>query len=414
MPSVQNTKRIQNWIQWYNNSFKNNYYYHELSRTTEGSKFHRESSVAIHTDMVVMNILRLEGLDAKLTTEFSRITGLFAAAFHDVGKSSSMQAKHSDERGDYLSFAGHEQRSARLWEDFYMQGPEATGITEELFGSDYVDNTAFMFAVGYMIEHHRPWGLKDTNKIDGMLLTLNSMGVIQDYFRLLIADNLGRITDDQQNLVESLKKVDVFESKYNELMKVYFPPEPKEESTLGLLSYILADKMGSLPPKVIERKLPSVIIPIAPSGAGKSTLFKKLIAESSEEILHHSMDDIRIETYGDDYAEAFERSKNDSNFASIVQADFIKKIKTGKSIYIDNTNLSRKRRRFYVDQANRNDYNVVAYLIPTTIKTLLERQKSRPDKFVPYKSVMQQYVSLSLPTLGLEFDEIIITDEIIN
>ena len=405
IPNVQNTTTVMNWIQWYNNEFKSHHYYKQMANTTEGSKFHRESSVAVHTDMVVMNVLRLEKLDGKLTTEFSRIASLFAAAFHDVGKPSKREAKYSEERGDYFSFNGHEMRSARLWEDFYMQGPDVTGITVERFGPEIAENFHFMFAVGYMIEHHRPWGLRDQKKIDGMLMTMNAIGVTYDFFRLLLADNMGRISDDPECLEQSIRKIDDFKEQYEELMIANAPPE-QDDSFIGFITWMISYAMGVQPPDITKRNLPEVIIPIAASGSGKSSLFNFLQESSNGHILHHSMDSIRAELYGDDPAVAFRKSVEDSNFQSVVQQDFIEKLKTGKSVYVDNTNISRKRRRFYVDQANRNDYDVVAILLPATMADLMKRQRTRPDKFIPYGSVMSQYLNMSYPTLGLEFDGI--------
>jgi hypothetical protein len=52
--------------------------------------------------------------------ETQQITTLVACLFHDVGKPPAQVTKHSEERGEYRMYAGHEQLSARIWVDYAM------------------------------------------------------------------------------------------------------------------------------------------------------------------------------------------------------------------------------------------------------------------------------------------------------
>jgi len=406
--NVQNSMLTRNWIQWYNNFFKSHGYYGAMQATIEDSKFHRENSVAAHTDMVVMNMLQLNLADGTMSAELPALAGLFAAAFHDVGKPQKREAKHSKERGDYFAYHGHELQSARMWEDFFMAGPEKNGITEELFGPDIPTSLNFMFMVGYMIEHHLPWGMKDDRKIDGLSLTLHSLGVRDEFYRLLLADNMGRITDDPENLTKSMTQIERLKSSYNEFLEINQPVK-NHFSVLGMFTSSFATALGVNPPELKPMDVPMVIIPIGPSGSGKSALYKEIdtvLDVEMEEVLHHSMDDIRAENYGNDPHIAFKMSQDDPNFQNMVQQDFIEKIKTGQSVFVDNTNISRKRRRFYIDQAQRRGYQTVGILMPATLSDLISRQKTRPDGKVPAGAIAQQYFNMSYPTLGLEFDAI--------
>jgi gluconate kinase len=80
--------------------------------------------------------------------------------------------------------------------------------------------------------------------------------------------------------------------------------------------------------------------------------------------------------------------------------------KTGKPIYVDNTNLSKKGRANYIREARKYGYIVQAILVPVDLQTILDRQDTRQDKFVPLDAVEQQYMRLNLPSLG-EVDRII-------
>lgn len=377
-----------------------------MENTVEGSKYHRERSVATHTDMVVSNLIYLNTSMLLLTSnDCTGIYSLFAAAFHDVGKPSMQVAKHSEARGQYFSFSGHELRSARLWENFIMSSEETNGLTPELKSSFGLDDSS-IYKIGFMIEHHRPWGLKDQRKIDGLNLTNVAMNLSEVFFNLLFADNIGRMGDDhEENVTASKNKIfDLIKSR-DELMELYYPNNYQDKSKLENTVLELADSLGiNEPPRQTRNDSPKLHIPIAPSGAGKSTLYEDFFEK--KEMLIHSMDLLRAELYGSDPAKAFKESINDSEFKSKVQADFIEKIKSGKDVYIDNTNLSRKRRRFYVEHANRHGYEAVAYLLPITLEELSERQKNRGDKQVPFDAVMRQYMALSYPVLGQEFDAV--------
>ena len=99
-------------LSWYHNTFKDTSLFRDMEAMTEGSPYHRERNVGIHTDMVVAQYL----LAAEKCDTYD--LGLLVCIFHDVGKPSSVVHKHNEERGYYKSFPGHEWKSARMWEDY--------------------------------------------------------------------------------------------------------------------------------------------------------------------------------------------------------------------------------------------------------------------------------------------------------
>lgn len=148
-----------------------------------------------------------------------------------------------------------------------------------------------------------------------------------------------------------------------------------------------------------------LIIPIGPSGSGKSTLFKKL-KEENPSLESFSFDTLRHEWYDPtDYNKAWQAASKDPSFSGRAQNVFREMIKAGKSVFVDNTNLSPKSRRFFIETAKKAGYRTVAYVFNVDVDTLLQRQKTRPDKTVPEHAVRQHVAAMKAPEAG-EFDEI--------
>ena len=378
-------KNLSNqFIRWYNNVFRQDSIFTTLLGCTEGSPWHREDNVGIHTDMVVSEYLAITSGNDWTQDD---LLGALACAFHDVGKPRASErngVKFKPERGNYLSFSGHEQISARFWEDYVATNWIELQKTFDLVPFD-------IFAVGWMIEHHLPWGVKKTDKVKQIAQT--AMFIDPTVFtNFLLADTYGRISDDE---IEKRQKVGDW---------VY-----------NLVSEIIPRQVvNDTDPKFGQ---PRLILPVGVSGAGKSTLQPQF---STHE--HYSWDDLRLELYLTDeekeligtevdmstaYGATFKRSCEDKNFSKKINSRFMELIRAEKDIYVDNTNLSKKRRRFFVQEARRKGYFIQAILLPASIETVLNRQQSRPDKTVPLDAVMNQYMSLQYPSFG-EVDDIIV------
>lgn len=382
---------IADFINWYNNEFKRDPLYLTMENTTEDSPFHRERTVGAHTDMVVMTLL---GLQNENTTVKPRLMALFAAAFHDVGKPAMAEAKHSDSRGNYVSFAGHELRSARMWEDYFMRNIS-------MFRNRFNASSSFLYGVLVMIEKHRPWGIKDQGKLDDIFITLSRYNAVDEYFNLLIADNSGRISDYSTSYRESIEKVDIYKQSMGDLNSRVGKRISKKNN-----ANVKFENEG-------RTFIPSLIIPVGAAGSGKSTMFEnfddKLDGIDGTPTVSHSMDTLRREIYPDAQTpeEAFQFSINDQkNFQKQVQADFIAKVKRGENIFVDNTNVSNKRRRFYISEAQRRGYRIIGILFPISVQDLTARNAGRGDKKLPLDAVLRQYMAISVPLFG-DFDQII-------
>lgn len=346
-------------ITWYNNEFRLTEMFKILQETVEkNSPWHREKNVGIHTDMVVAQYLANMAAGDLVGQE--AILGFMACAFHDVGKPAARQEKFKPERGHYVAFNGHELISARMWEDFAVSNWD--NLT---FINDDVMN---IYRVAWLIEYHLPWDIKDSEKRSYLAKTLISEKMVSAFLQVLYADNRGRISDDRE---ARFAKVDAWMEEFWNLVH----STSLDETSPGQ---------------------PTLYLPIGPSGSGKSTYRVSL-----GDINAFSLDDLRHEFYhSTDYRKAYKMSVEDSKFSGKANARFVELIRTGEPLFVDNTNLTKKRRRQYIIEARRRGYKIHAILFPNTLQTLLDRQFTRGDKVVPEDAVRQQYNSLQLPSLG--------------
>jgi predicted kinase len=348
------------FITWYFNEFHADELFHDMLHTTEASPYHREVNVGVHTDMVVTQYMsRWEDL----IYIPKAMLGAFACAFHDVGKPEARRRKYSTKRSHYNSFAGHEKLSARLWEDWAMRN---WSLLTTQFGFTERD----LYSVAWLIEYHMPWEIKNKDMLKHMRTTAGQIDM-DVYAAVLRSDTWGRISDDHPEKKQKVSDwIDTFEQ-----MEIA---------------------------KKIPGKGPKIVMPIAPPGAGKSTL-----ASAYGHCEYFSWDALRVLWYDDDYTKAYRASTKDPQFNSKAMKVFNAHLKEGNDIFVDNTNLSTKRRRGLLTEARRKGYYKIAVLLPIDLDTLLERRVTREDKSIPIDSVIKQYKSLSVPSYG-EFDEIIV------
>jgi len=161
-------------------------------------------------------------------------------------------------------------------------------------------------------------------------------------------------------------------------------------------------------------KKPTCTLLIGPSGCGKST-YTEVYQALYGPVQHYSWDDLRMQWYspktGDvkhDYSAAWAASTEDKQFQQKADAAFNSML-SGEDVFVDNTNLTTKRRRFFVEAAHRKGYNVIGVLFPLALSTLKERQMGRDDKQVPMATVESMYFSLQLPSNG-EVDNVVVSE----
>lgn len=356
----------QDCIQWYHNEFKTLDLWKDMVDTTEDSPWHREVNVGIHTDMVVSQYL---ARTRNMEWDRSKVIGFLTVVFHDVGKPYSEITKFKEGRGNYRAYHGHEIISARLFENFICDNT----VIADRFNLDKFD----IYSIAWLIEHHVPW--QTTNPITRTHYAKTVYQIFREqsvvFSKILLSDTYGRISDDFDTKCESANE---WVSTFNDLIE-----EVKDDFD-------------------IDDDNKTVYIPIACSGTGKSTF------ENTLDIVTFSLDALRLEWYpGASYSDSFEGARNDPQFSLKANAVYMKQIKNGLDLYIDNTNLSKRRRAFYVNEARKHGYNVVAVYFPISIAELTRRQNARTDKVIPRSVFGNMYKNLQLPSFG-EFDDIII------
>lgn len=155
----------------------------------------------------------------------------------------------------------------------------------------------------------------------------------------------------------------------------------------------------------IKDARPRLIMAIGPSGSGKSTLFRKLKAENPN-LEVFSLDLLRHEFYDPkDYARAWKMSVEDKTFLQRANQRFLELLKQRKDLFVDNTNLTPKSRKFYLEQAKNMGFKTIAYVFNVDLDTLIARQTTRGDKNVPAEAVRQQFSVMKRPVEN-EFDEV--------
>lgn len=360
----------QKCIHWYHNEFKLTTLWDDMVNTTEDSPWHRERNVAIHTDMVVSQYLSRVNTNVWRSAE---VIGFLTVVFHDVGKPSSEIIKFKEDRGEYRAYHGHELVSARLFENYIC---ENLMLLDELYLK-----SQDIHGISWLIEHHVPWDTKHAQtramyaksvinifKSDIKLCNDN-----KTFFNILMSDTDGRISDDQSSKTRNASNwINEFQSLINFECCV-------ESNTNTKTLYL----------------------PIAVSGTGKSTYYNTL-----RDVVTFSLDDLREDWYpADNYNESFKLACDDDKFSNKANAKFMNMIKAGDDIYVDNTNLSKKRRRFYVDEARKRGYRIIGLVFPISLKELEKRQTNRIDKVIPKDVYTGMYKNLQQPSYG-ECDEI--------
>ena len=358
----------QRFIHWYFEEFQQTDLYAAMAATVEDSPWHRERNVGVHTDMVVSQYL------ARNNPEFD-VRGAIGCAFHDVGKPPAEITKYREDRGHYRAYHGHEKVSARMWEDWAVRNWTFLADTFELDSRD-------IYTIGWMIEHHVPWATKKDDKLNAFASTAyETLGFNYAWMDMLMADQTGRISDpSHERGEEALEWIDDHYDRVDRAEHRY------RKFDNGKVVYML----------------------IGAPGCGKSTFRRQLLTQHPDAATV-SMDDMRMEFYGGPYDNAFLKSTKDSSFNAKVDKRYVETLRENDVVILDNTHTVAKARRRWMAPARARDFKLVAVVFPVELQTVLDRQKSRPDKEVPAHVVENMYNQLSLPLYG-DFDDIIVCD----
>lgn len=354
----------------------------QMEQTVEASPWHREANVAVHTEMVLEQYMKRF---YHLRTERQNRVALLALLAHDFGKPAAEETlEKKDGSGTYRRYAGHEQDSAIAFTECWLQDQHLRSIVS-------VDEAR---QIRWIIEHHLPYGFKDGKKRSDLRTAIERTlrEDVDTFYDCLRSDAAGRISDDHETKLTNV------EDWIREFRTV--PATMTRRNARMGTCYVL----------------------IGPSGSGKST-WTKQHRQACDFTL--SLDDARIEFWArsnsggewidrkDIYRQAWQHAvDNEGEFKAYWQqqvADVFRNAQIAQSsVFIDNTNGSKKARAQYTQAGRSIGMKIVAVEFWNTFDTLSGRQKTRPDKEVPASSLKQQYFAQTCAWLGSEVDEVII------
>ena len=152
--------------------------------------------------------------------------------------------------------------------------------------------------------------------------------------------------------------------------------------------------------------VPSLVMLIGIPGSGKSTLAKSLAQESYTVL---SSDEIRWNIFGEDSfpADEKEREKIQSAVYKVIREEAKEHLKNGRSVVIDATNLSRKRRKKLLSFFSDTPSYKKAILLVASPEVCKKRNKIRPrGKRVPDENMEDLLRRFEVPVMGEGWDEI--------
>jgi predicted kinase len=364
--------------------FKTTKLWQDMEATCENSPWHREPSVAAHTQMIIDHYLTNF---AQHRTPREQALTLLCILFHDTGKPLARKDKFTEERGNYKSFGGHEHISARIFEDYIVQNWTKWKKIKSTFGLDDSD----MYLIMWVIENHLPHNFSHPSSLQNIRDQLSSemfeYGALQNvYFDQIICDQAGRISDNQE---KNMQEVIDFVTGINALQ-----PDQRLE-----WSFEHGDRR-------------ELIMMIGASGSGKSSYCNDRVSKGYEYISLDAMridfafaNDIRGTSEIDVYKKSYDYcDTHRSAFKNYTDKQYDICLKNYKNIIVDNTNVNRKSRDSYVMAAKARGYRVIMVLFPINKDKLIDRAKTRSDKQVPISAVLDQYNRISMPWINVKHD----------
>lgn len=342
-------------------------YWEAMVKTVENSPYHREENVAVHTNMVTTNYIKLTNKPKESWTNEDML-GAVACLFHDVGK--PMAEVETKEKFLWFtiktkrSYQNHEAYSANLFVDFCNEYlPEGFFTDEEI----YIIHT--------MIVLHRPFVSK--GKLLGYIKHFKYMNVCDQFIRMVEADTTGR-TYDPEKLVLADQNLTEW-----------------KEMAIGLANATGTD--------FVPNENIGVLLPVAISGSGKSTFTAQQVG-----VLVTSLDEQRMRFYDGDtigYEAAFRKAEDDKEFGTKTVQEFHELLKDGRIVVVDNTNTGKRYRRRYTEAAKQRKIGTEAVLFMIPRKVAMSRAAKRKDKHIPYRSIETQWYNRTFPLMG-EVDKI--------
>lgn len=387
---------MKNALQWFNTFYdevRKTKNWAVMEGTVEGSEWHREANVAVHTDMCIKHYI---ATTAQHRTERQQALTLVTLLFHDFGKpeaEETLEAKDGSGR-TYHRYAGHEPKSANEFLSFMMSHEDLTrAFFAQGFGWEDVRK------IKWMIEHHLPFGLKNATKRANLKRAMDTtLDVdVQCFYDQLWSDCNGRISDDHET-----KRTNV----------VTWIEEFKDQKPA--------------PYKAPKESARTMYVMVGPVGAGKSTWIEEMRKANrgardigftivSEDNYRHEYfvanvakdegNAWMLKGAKEQYAQAWQFCFDSKGaYDKYAREQLMKAVASGQDLVLDRTNQTRKSRGPWVQAAKQAGYKIVTVEFFVSEALSHARQKTRVDKDVPPFRTHQIYMAFEVPWDHVEAD----------
>lgn len=157
---------------------------------------------------------------------------------------------------------------------------------------------------------------------------------------------------------------------------------------------------------------PTLYITPGPTGSGKTTIYHKLKTANPELVLF-SWDEFKLAWYDpSDYSKAWELANQDKTFINKTYDIYHKLLKQKKSVFVDHSSLTVRRRKTWITPAKKLGYNIILIDVKVPLEELLARRSTRQDKYISEYAVHNQYNCLQAPSVEEGYDEVLTANEI--
>lgn len=161
-----------------------------MVNTVEGTQWHREDNVAVHTEMTMNHFYEVFYAHRTPRQQFIALLSLLC---HDFGKPPTERTNPKTGKHQYL---GHEPVSGSMMLDFFRDHPE---IYEEIVMFGYGDSE--IAAARFIIDNHLPYGMRQPKKVQALKDEIEKfLGEDAEvFYDVLRSDSAGRIMDNRES-----------------------------------------------------------------------------------------------------------------------------------------------------------------------------------------------------------------------
>lgn len=354
-------------------------YAQSLIKTVEGSVWHREENVWVHTEMVLNEFIQ-RSAELKFSSLMFR-TGFLACIYHDVGKPQSKMARPD---GVGFSFHNHESMSANWLKNDYCEFEEVRQFFDCGFNQ--------MQLARFIVQVHLPYGQVSMTKLMKASLFYYAAGMfshdeaVSVYTICLLSDTCGRISDNYVGNVQAVL-------------------EWIEDFT----------KISDLPTVRSKNTGPTVYILSGPQASGKSTFAKRLRTHSEKVVHYIGFDELRSKLFRektgvDLTTDNFSESGQYENELNGRISKTLNRLCGNKEFFddviiVDATNATRKRRLAVINSIKTSKVVNVQFVNSLSLCVARNDRRKPPNTgYIPVSNIKQNYFSGKMPFVD-EFNE---------